>query len=352
MGALARMGEMMRRCTATPRSAPAASETSAAAQMGQPNATEEVDGVHAQHDQVDVGDPHDVEHAEDQVQPEREQRQDAAQQDAVDRRLDEEDRVDMVARLSWRDRCDRVVVWVLHIRSLASAAAPRAPHTPMYALRTKSCSESSAARPSILMRPTSRQIRAVHQLEHLAHVLLDDEDGVALLAHAADQIEDAQHHHRGQAHRGLVEEDDLRLRHERAPDGQHLLLAARHAARALRLALGQDREAACRRARGSRGSGRGRGQEGAHLEVVGHGERGEEAAALGHVGDAVGHDVVGRWPASSAPSKASVPARGSDAAPEITRRSVVLPAPLGPTTATASPGATRRLTSQSAVKWP
>src|SRR6266545_5031440 len=40
--------------------------------------------------------------------------------------------------------------------------------------------------------PDFQQVRAVHQLEHLAHVLLDDEDGVALLTHAPDQVEDTQ----------------------------------------------------------------------------------------------------------------------------------------------------------------
>ena len=54
-------------------------------------------------------------------------------------------------------------------------------------------------------------------------------------------------------------------------------------------------------------------------------------------------------PASAAPSKVSVPAR-TGRIPEITRSSVVLPAPLGPTTATASPRSTRRRTSHSAVK--
>ena len=38
--------------------------------------------------------------------------------------------------------------------------------------------------------------------------------------------------------------------------------------------------------------------------------------------------------------------------PEIARSVVVLPAPFGPTTATASPRSTRRLTSQWAVNWP
>ena len=81
---------------------------------------------------------------------------------------------------------------------------------------------------------------------------------------------------------------DMRAR----PTREHLLLAAREAARALGRPLGEHREErvdalealAVARARG--------GQVRAHLEVVGHGELREEPAALGHVGDAVGHDVV------------------------------------------------------------
>ena len=50
---------------------------------------EEIDHVHPAHDDVGVGDPHHIDHAENQVQAERQQRQHAAEQDAVDDRLDE-----------------------------------------------------------------------------------------------------------------------------------------------------------------------------------------------------------------------------------------------------------------------
>src|SRR6266545_2961716 len=50
------------------------------------------------------------------------------------------------------------------------------------------------------------QVGAIHELQDLADVLLDDQDGVALLAHPADEIEEAEHHDRRQAHGGLVEE--------------------------------------------------------------------------------------------------------------------------------------------------
>ena len=51
---------------------------------------EPVDRVHAAHDEIGVGDPDHVDHAEDQVQTEGEQRQDACEQQAVDRRFEQE----------------------------------------------------------------------------------------------------------------------------------------------------------------------------------------------------------------------------------------------------------------------
>jgi beta-RFAP synthase len=52
---------------------------------------EEVHAVHADHHQLGVADPGDVDDAEDQVQPERQQGQYAAQQDAVDHRFEQVD---------------------------------------------------------------------------------------------------------------------------------------------------------------------------------------------------------------------------------------------------------------------
>ena len=43
-----------------------------------------IHAVHADHHQFGVADPGDVDDAEDQIEPEREQRQHAAEQDAVD----------------------------------------------------------------------------------------------------------------------------------------------------------------------------------------------------------------------------------------------------------------------------
>src|SRR3546814_13965341 len=50
---------------------------------------EEIDRVHAEHDQLGIADPHHVDDAEDDVEPQRKQRQDAAEQQALDHRLPE-----------------------------------------------------------------------------------------------------------------------------------------------------------------------------------------------------------------------------------------------------------------------
>ena len=50
---------------------------------------EKIESIHAAHDDVGIGDPHHVDNAEDQIESEREQRQHAAEQDAVDDRFEE-----------------------------------------------------------------------------------------------------------------------------------------------------------------------------------------------------------------------------------------------------------------------
>ena len=52
---------------------------------------EPVDRVHAAHDQLGIGDPHHVDDPEDQVEAERQQGQDAAEQHPVQHRFEEVD---------------------------------------------------------------------------------------------------------------------------------------------------------------------------------------------------------------------------------------------------------------------
>src|ERR687886_195096 len=54
-------------------------------------------------------------------------------------------------------------------------------------------------------------------------VLLDEQDGRALFVDLLDGMEDSLHQHRREAHRGLVQEEELRAAHEGAANGEHLL---------------------------------------------------------------------------------------------------------------------------------
>src|SRR2546428_6681908 len=62
-------------------------------------------------------------------------------------------------------------------------------------------------------------------------VLLHDEDRhPVLLLHACECFEDLLHDQGCEAERWFVEQEELRSRHHRAPEREHLLLAARHRA--------------------------------------------------------------------------------------------------------------------------
>jgi hypothetical protein len=84
-----------------------------------------VDRIHAEHHQLGIGDPDDVDDAEDQVQAKGQQRQHAAEQDAIYDGFEQED------------------VEEIHRQS------------PRKAWRTKSLAFSSAALPESRISPTS-----------------------------------------------------------------------------------------------------------------------------------------------------------------------------------------------------
>ena len=92
-------------------------------------------------------------------------------------------------------------------------------------------------------------VAAVGDRERHVRILLDDQHRDAGLVHLLDDLEAALDEDRRQAHRRLVHQQQLRVRHQRAPHRDHLLLAARRASRragrAARAAAGR----ACRRAR-------------------------------------------------------------------------------------------------------
>ena len=132
----------------------------------------------------------------------------------------------------------------------------------------------------------------VRDVERGPCVLLHHQHGdPALLVEAADDGEDVADEDGRQAERGLVEQHDLRPRHESARDGEHLLLPAGERARGLAKPLAEDREVAeyhlqvlvhavvVSRIR-------------PHREVLTDGEQRKHLPALGHVHDALAHDPV------------------------------------------------------------
>src|SRR5207244_502414 len=77
-------------------------------------------------------------------------------------------------------------------------------------------------------------VHAVGDVESERHVLLDEQDGHALPVEDVDDLADLRDHPRHQSLGRLVQQDDARLQHHGAGDGEHLLLAPRQ--RAARLA--------------------------------------------------------------------------------------------------------------------
>ena len=144
-----------------------------------------------------------------------------------------------------------------------------------------------------------------------------------------------------EAERGLVEHEQARRAHEGAADGHHLLLAARQRARP---AGGGARAARGRARRRARGFGLRRcaraGREGAQLEVLRHGHAAEQPAALGHQRQAALHDLVRTQRAEIAGPPSGRARRAAAGGRRWSSAACVLPAPLGPRSATISPAPT------------
>ena len=153
-------------------------------------------------------------------------------------------------------------------------------------------------------------------------------------------VEDLLDEDRREAHRRLVEEEDLRRGHQRPADRQHLLLAARQGAGLLRLALAEPREQAVDPLEVG-GDGRlVAAREGAHLEVLvdGHPARTRVGPRAPGRRPSRRSRAAGGWSIRSPRSRIS-PWRGLSR-PEIVRRVVDLPAPFEPMRVTISPSST------------
>src|SRR5262249_62247886 len=96
--------------------------------------------------------------------------------------------------------------------------------------------------PGPATRARFEEIGAVGQVEGHGRVLLHEDDGEAAARQLADGARDLAHHDGSEAERRLVEEQAAGPGHEPAPDGEHLLLAARERPAALLPPLAQPRE--------------------------------------------------------------------------------------------------------------
>src|SRR5215472_14595201 len=83
---------------------------------------------------------------------------------------------------------------------------------------------------------------AIGRAENLARILLDDDGGYAFLENAPQRCEKLLDENGRQAFERLIEQQDLRIEHERATDRQHLLLAARELVAQIAAPLREPRE--------------------------------------------------------------------------------------------------------------
>ena len=110
------------------------------------------------------------------------------------------------------------------------APPPRSRQSARYCWRIASLSRNSRAVPSNRMWPFSSTYTRSASVEGESHVLLGEQDREALALEPPDLLLEVLHHQGRQALRRLVQEQQLRIAHQGARDGEHLLLAAREEA--------------------------------------------------------------------------------------------------------------------------
>ena len=147
----------------------------------------------------------------------------------------------------------------------------------------------------------------------------------------------------------LVAEQKLRIGHQRAADGDHLLLAARERRRRLPRPFRQHREQVVDALEGPRTLA---AELAADQEVLLDRERREQPTPFGHERDTTRDDLVRGEIADRHSCDSTIASRRAGMAPAIHLSSVDLPAPLAPITATTSPSATPIETPNSAWKSP
>src|SRR3972149_10349621 len=137
-------------------------------------------------------------------------------------------------------------------------------------------------------------IAAMGELERVIGALLDEENSQALGVEGPDRSEDLLHDQRRQAERRLVQQEQSGASHQRAGDGQHLLLAARQRAATLMLPRLEQREERIDALQIPVESGWIIGNDGAHLEMLDNCHAREDAAPLWRLHNAEPRDFMGR----------------------------------------------------------
>ncbi len=132
-------------------------------------------------------------------------------------------------------------------------------------------------------------VRVLGDRERLRHVLLDEQHRHALIADPPHHREQLVEQLRREAERRLVEHEQSRPRHERAPDREHLLFAAAHRPGELIAPLLEPCEEAKHLAH-PRLALVARGEIAAELEVLAHRHLRKELPPLGHEREPLRHD--------------------------------------------------------------
>ena len=170
---------------------------------------------------------------------------------------------------------------------------------------SSSLSSRSAPEPCEHHAARLEHVGAVRGAERHARVLLDEQNGRARLAERREEPHDLLHDEGRQAERRLVAQEQPRPAHQRAADGEHLLLAARQRARELRAPPVQHGKQAIgllhARVEPAPEVAAAGQSVAAQLEVVEHGEVGEDAPPLRHQRDTRAEDRLGRLAGHVAP---------------------------------------------------
>src|SRR5215472_3216328 len=133
----------------------------------------------------------------------------------------------------------------------------------------------------------AQDVGAVGHGEGEREVLLHEEDGKPLALELADHPPHLAYEEGGETFRGLVQEEQVGIAHEGAPNGQHLLLAARQLVGPIAAALTQPGEELLHALQAPTSAAVPR-----HLEVLADGERGKDAATLGDEGHPALHHAI------------------------------------------------------------